>query len=253
MLPGGLMPIVQLIEIARSVSPKDAANLLRELPEDRLLAVVAGIGPKGAGRLLSGASGDFRAKLFSLLSESQLLDVLRVQSESEATRLLTSLPDERLHAVIATMRDDKVIALLPALSETRQASVLEAMDPRRRLAVLTRKYEREVADALVRANVEVSVPPEEGPGIMLAQGLGWRIVVAAGYDDDGTASVPAAEAGAYRLGANAALSVTTHKPSDAVAGYCRDAQAQGRPLEAVSWTGERHDSQLKRTLVSLFH
>jgi hypothetical protein len=105
----------------------------------------------------------------------------------------------------------------------------------------------------MRANVDVSVPAEEAPGVMLAQGLGWRIVVVAGYNDDGTTSVPAAEAGAYRLGANAALSVTSQKPSDAVAGYCRDAQAQGRPLEAVAWTGERHDSQLKRTLVSLFH
>jgi hypothetical protein len=253
MLPGGMMPIVQLIAIVRSVPPQHAANLLRELPEDRLLAIVAGIGPSGVARLLTGANAEVSATLIGTLSESQLFDVLRTQSESESTRLLTWLPEPRLRAIVATMRDEKIVALLGALPESRQATVLEAMDPERRHAILSRKYEHEVADALLRANVEVSVPDQEPPGIMVAQGLGRRIVVAAGYDDDGTSSVPAAEACAYRLGANAALSVTSLRPSDAVAGYCRDAQAQGRPLDAVTWTGERHDGQLKRMLVSLFH
>jgi hypothetical protein len=252
MLLGGMMPIVQLIDIVRSVPPRDAANLLREMPQDRLVAVIEGIGPGGVARLLTGATGDFRATLVAALSESQLLDVLRALSESEATRLLTTLPEQRLHMVVGTMRDEGVARLLSVLPEGRQTEVLEAMDPGRRHAALSRKYEADVAEALRRANVEVSLPTKEPPGILLAQGLGWLIAIAAGYGDDGTRSVPAAEAGALRMGANAALSITSLRPSDAVVDHCRGVRAQGRPLDAVIWTEERHDGQLKRTLVSLF-
>lgn len=247
------MPIVQLIEIVRSVPPRDAVNLLRELPTDRLLAVLAGVGPVEVRRWLVASDRIFRATLVDALTQTQLLEVLRGQADGESTELLTDLPDDRLNAVVETMREERVATLLAALPESRRATLLDTLDPGKRLATLSRKYERDVADALARANLEVSVPTKEPDGIVLAAGLGWRIAVAARYADDGTVAVHDAEAAAYRLGANAALAVVSLRPGEAPLAYCREAREHGRSLDAVLWSESKHDGQLKRAVASLFH
>jgi hypothetical protein len=247
-----MMPIVQLIEIVRSVPPRHAADLLRELPSDRLTAVMDGIGPAEIARLLTAATGKFHATLVESLTEIRLLDVLRAQSDAESIQLLASLPDDRLGGLVRSIPEARVATLLSTLPEARQAVVLRALDPGRRGAALSRKYEQDVADALTRANLDVGPAPGEAPGMVLALGLGWRFAVAAGYSDDGTITVGEAEAAAYRLGANAALAITDQRPSDAVLAYCREAQSLGRPVAAVLWTGRQHDGPLKRTIVSLF-
>jgi flagellar motility protein MotE (MotC chaperone) len=252
MLHGGMMPVVALIEIVRSVPPRHAADLLRELPADRLNAVMDGIGPAEIARVLSAAPGDFRATLVESLTDVRLLDVLYAQSDAESGQLLASLPDGRLGDIVGFIPDTTLATLLSVLPESRQAKVLQALEPGRRGVALSRKYEQEVAEALARANLDVRPAVGEASGIVVAQGLGWLFAVAAGFGDDGTITVGEAEAAAYRLGANAALAVTDQRPADAVLAYCREAQAQGRAVAATMWTGRQHDGPLKRTVVSLF-
>lgn len=246
------MPIVQLIGIVRGVSPRQAVDVLGGVPQDRLTAVLDALGPAEIARLLSAASGQFHATLIEALSEARLLDVLRTQSDANATSLLTGLPDARLEAVIATLPDSVVVMLLTTLPEHRQSRLLDAMTPEQRATVLSRQYENAVADALARANMDLSIPAGQPHGTVLAQGLGWRIAVTAGYADDGTAAVHDAESAAVRVGANAALAVTQLRPSDSVVAYCRHARELGRPVDVVMWSGRPHDGQLKRTLASLF-
>ncbi|HCT80784.1 MAG TPA: hypothetical protein DGG94_08335 [Micromonosporaceae bacterium] len=252
MLPGGMTPVVQLVAIIRNASPRDAAQLLKDMPVDRLPVVTAAMGPGEVARLLWAAPVDFRGALIDALTTEQLLEVLRAQQTNQAVTLLSMLPDERLGVVAESLSDKVVAALLTRLPDSRQAAVLEAMDPAKGFAALSRRYEQEVADSLVRANVEVTFPNGAPNGIVLVQGLGWRIVVAARYGDDGTIALRDAEDGAYRLEANGALSVTNLRPADAVVGHCRELRIQGQAVDAMRWTDTQHDGVLKRILVSLF-
>ncbi len=251
MLLGGMMPIAQLIEIVRHVPPRQAADLLRELPPDRLTAILAGLKPNEIARLVGVASGQFRDTVIEKLDDPRLLDVLDCQAEAAAAEVLVALPDERLCAIAVTLPDHALATLLPALADARLAMVLDAFDPVRRTAILSRRYSLDVADALVRANMRLDPAIRESPEIMLAHGLGWRVVVAAGFHDDGSTAVNRAEDAAYRIGAHSALAVTEIRPSDAVLTYCALAREAGRSVAAVHLTGHGHDGPLKRTLVSL--
>lgn len=216
------------------------------------LPIPAAMSPSDIALLLPAAAPDFRGALIDALTMEQLLEVLRALQPNQAVTLLSILPDERLGVVAESLPDKLVAALLTSLPESRQTALLEAMDPGKGFAALSRRYEQEVADSLVRANVEVTVPNGAPSGIVLVQGLGWRIVVAARYGDDGTIALPDAEGGAHRLGANGALSVTSLKPADGVIDHCRRTRLEGQAVDAMKWTDSQHDGILKRALVSLF-
>ncbi len=252
MLPGGMMPVTHLIAMIRSTPAQNAADLLKALPADRLPIVIAAMRPVDIARVLPAAPADFRDTLVAVLSANQLVELVRTAPTGRAVALLSRLPDERLSSAVDGLPDHAVPVLLGKLPPDRQARLLAAMNPRRVHVVLSRSYERDVAQALVRSNANVAVPDGAPGGILLAQKLGWRIAVAPRYGDDGRVAVRAAEDAAYRLRASGALSVTSHQPAEDVVRYCRESQRQSRPIDAVAWTDIRHDSALKRTLVGLF-
>jgi hypothetical protein len=246
-----MMPVTHLIAMIRSTPPESAVGLLTAIPADRLPVVMAAMRPADIARLLPATRSDFRGKLIEVLSANQLIELVRAMSTDQAVALLSTLSHERLSSVVGGLPDKVVSALLSTLPANRQTALLAVMDPRQVRAVLSRMYEHDVAQALVRSNAEVTVPDGAPFGILLVQTLGWRIVVAARYGDDGRVAVRDAEEAAYRLRASGALSVTNHQPAEDVVRYCRESQRQGRPIDAVAWTDTRHDSPLKRTLVSL--
>lgn len=190
--------------------------------------------------------------LIDALSVEQLIKLFRTDSTDQAVGLLLMLSHDRLSAVVDGLPDEDVVVLLTRLPVDQQIALLEVMDPRRAYAALSRRYEHGVADALARANVDVTIPEGTPSGVVLVQGLGWRIVVAARYGDDGRIAVRDAEEGAYRLRANGALSVTDHQPAEDVVRYCRESRHDDRPVDAVTWIDTRYDGSLTRTLVSLF-
>jgi hypothetical protein len=252
-LSGEMMPVTQLIMTIRSTSPQNGAGLLMAMPAEQLPVVVAAMASADLARLLPAARPDLRDRLLHAAGTEQLVDLVRHGPLDQAVAVLTPLPDERLRAVAQRLPDQVVSALLTAMPRERHGALLGGPDPGQTTAALSPVYRREVADALARANTAVSVPAGAPEGILLARTLGWWIVVAPRYGDDGRVGVRDAEDAAYRLRASAALSVTDRPPADDVLRYCRQARQQGRPIEAVAWLDDRHDGQLKRALVSLFH
>ena len=226
MLPGGMMPITQLIAMVRSTQPRQAVGLLAAMPADRMPAVVAELTTADLIRLLPAADNELRARLMGLLNTEQLADLTRALPTAEAVGMLSGLPLDQVRAVA-----DR----LPQQAQAARADT----------------YQREVAEALARANADVIIPADAPPGIVLVQLFGWQITVAARRDDDGRVAVRDAEDAAYRLRANAALAVTDHQPANDVLDYCDEARQQGRPISAVGWVDYRHDGYLKRALVSL--
>lgn len=253
MLPGGMMPITQLIAMVRSTSPRQAVGLLAAMPADRIPVAVAELTTTDLVRLLPAAGDDLRSRLIGLLSTDQLADLARAMPTAEAVAMLNRLPAEQVHAVADRLPQPTVAALLTAMPADRQTDLLSVMRPQQAHAAWAGTYQREVAEALARANAEVSIPANAPPGIVLVQIFGWQITVAARCDDDGRVAVRDAEDAAYRMRANAALAVTDYQPATDVLDYCDEARRQGRPISAVSWVDDRHDGFLKRALVSLVH
>lgn len=251
MLPGGMMPITQLIAMVRSTPPRQAVGLLAAMPADRIPVVVAELTTADLIRLLPAASGDLRARLMGLLSTEQLADLVRALPTAEAVDMLSKLPLDQVRAVADRLPQPTLAALLSALPTEIQTELLSVMRPQQAQAAWAGTYQREVAEALARANAEVSIPADAPPGIVLVQLFGWQITVAARRDDDGRVAVRDAEDAAYRLRANAALAVTDYQPATDVLDYCDEARRQGRPISAVGWVDNRHDGYLKRALVSL--
>lgn len=251
MLPGGMMPVTQLIAMIRSSPAKSAIGLLTSMPADRMPHVIAGLAPRDIARLLPLMRPEFLGMLAVSLTPEQLSGLIELTTPEQAVALVSALPTERFTAVGGGLSDQAVLTLLAELPEDRQSALRAALDPHRLHAALSTVYERDVAAALARANAEVSVPEGAPRGTVVARTLGWRIVVAARFGDDGRVAIRDAEAVAYRLRATGALSVTNYQPADDVLHYCHEARLQGRPIGAVAWVDLRHDGTLKRALVHL--
>ncbi|WP_326553021.1 magnesium transporter MgtE N-terminal domain-containing protein [Micromonospora sp. NBC_01813] len=246
-----MMPITQLIAMVRSTQPRQAVGLLAAMPADRIPVVVAELTTADLIRLLPAAGNDLRARLMGLLSTEQLADLVRALPTAEAVSMLSSLPLDQVRAVADRLPQPTLAALLTSLPAEIQTELLSVMRPQQAQAAWAGTYQREVAEALARANADVSIPADAPPGIVLVQLFGWQITVAARRDDDGRVAVRDAEDAAYRLRANAALAVTDYQPANDVLDYCDEARRQGRPISAVGWVDNRHDGYLKRALVSL--
>jgi len=251
MLPGGMVPVTQLIAMIRSTPPQSAAGLLTAMPADRLPIVIAEMRPADIARLLPATRPDFRDTLLATLSADQSIDLVKATSTDQAVTLLSTLPQERLDSVVGGLPNPVVSVLVATLPSNRRSALLASMDPRRAHAVLSRTYEHDVAQALARSNVDVTIPDGAPDGILFVRTLGWRIAVAARFGDDGRVAVRDAEDAAYRLRANGALSVTSRQPAKDVVRYCHESQRQGRPVDAVAWIDTWQDGALKRTLVGL--
>jgi hypothetical protein len=252
MLAGGMTPVTQLIALIRNTTPHNAAGLLAAMPADRLPVVVAAMRPADIARVLPATRTDLREMLINALSADQLTELVQLTTTGNAVNLLPALPRDRLTSVLDGLPDPLVSDLLIRMPESGQRALLAAMRPRRAHEMQAGMYERNVADALTRSNANVTVAYEPPRGILLVQNLGWRIVVAPRYGDDGRIAIRDAEEVAYRLRAQGALAVTDHQPNDDVVCYCRESQRQGRPIDAVAWTTSQDDSAVKRRLVGLF-
>lgn len=252
MLPGGVTPVVQLVAMIRNASPTAAAGLLMAAPADRLPHVIAAMSPADLARLLQAARPDLDRRLAQALPADQLIWVVHAVPVERAVALLSTLPADRLNPLIGALPDQITSALFAALPDERRAGMATVMEPGQAQAGLAQQYVREVADALIRMNISVMIPEGGTGNILLAQTLGWRMVVAPLHDDDGTVSTRDAESAAYQLGAKGGLAVTGQSPSEGAIRYCRASGSHGRPaVNAVLWTDNRHDGELARSLVSL--
>ena len=252
MLPGGMMPVTQLVAMIRSTPPQSAAGLLTAMPADRIPVVVAAMRPADIARVLPATRAELRDAMIAALSTAQLAELLCTVSTGQVATLVPALPAGRLTEVVDAMPDPVVSDLIGKVPREAQDALLAVMHWRRAHAVLARTYEQGVAGALARGNANVTVVDSPPCGTLLVQNLGWRIVVAARYGDDGRVAVHDAEEAAYRLRAHGALGVTDHEPTGDVVRYCRESQRQGRPVDAVAWIDAEDDNAVKRTLVGLF-
>ncbi|MFG2045038.1 magnesium transporter MgtE N-terminal domain-containing protein [Dactylosporangium sp. NPDC048998] len=248
MLPGGMMPVTQLIAMIRSSPPKSAAGLLMAMPAERLPVVTAAMRPADLVRLVPALKPEARRGFIQSLGPKHLFEVIRGMPLDEAAVLLPVVPTERLGPVVAGLSDGALAALLDGLPPDQRQRVESVADPRREQRVLGLAYGDAVARALARGNVQV-VWQDDG---LLVTKARWRIAVAARHGDDGRVAVRDAEDTAYKLRADGALAVTDVPATDDVLRYCKEARADGRPLETVTWVDDRHDGHLIRTLVSLF-
>jgi hypothetical protein len=246
MLPGGMMPVTQLVAVVRSTPPKAALGLLLGLPADRLPVVLAELRTDVA-RLLPVAGPTESDRIVSALTDEQLVELIQSMPDDQARTVVSGLPTDRLPHLI----DRLPVSALSSLPDDQQQALVTSMRPDQARDVMSTTYERGVMDALVRANTEVTIPPEAPPGILLVHVLDWWVTVAARHGDDGRVAVRDAEDAALRMGTHAALSVTTNEPAQDVLRYCAQARRQGWSITATMWHDERHDTLLKRSLVSL--
>ena len=247
MRPGGMSPITNLVAIVRSSPPSVAARLISELPKDRMLDVVTVLDSGSIVRLLAAADTGLRATLMDALPPDRLSSL----ASTIPPEILLSLPNEGLTALANGLPSAVVSHLLGLMRDERRAAFLGALEPAVAFAALSLEYQTEVANALARANLRVTVPSGVPAGVVLGQGNQWQVVVAARYHDDGTKALRDAEATAHQLRVRGALSVTNLRPASDVVAYCRESQRLGHAVDAISWTSVKHDNLLIRTLVSL--
>lgn len=245
MLPGGMMPVTQLVAMIRSSPPKGAAGLLMSMPADRLPLLAAQLRPADLARLVPALGAPARRDLVAAVTDERLPALVA----AHAVALVPALPTARLGAVVAVMPDEALAALLDALPAEERRRVTSVTDPRRERGVRGLQYRTQLCDALGRANVRIAAAPELPAGTWSVTGLRWRIAVAAGFGDDGSHAVRDAEDAAYRLRADGALAVIDGPAAAGVLAYCR---SSGRPVDVVTWADTRHDGHLTRALVGLF-
>ncbi|MET7397479.1 hypothetical protein ABZS66_28725 [Dactylosporangium sp. NPDC005572] len=248
MLPGGMMPVTQLVAMIRSSPPKSAAGLLMAMPAERLPVVTAAMRPADVARLVPALRPESQRQLVHALGPDHLFEVIRTVPLEQATALLALVPPERLAPVVAGLSDSALAALLGSLPAAERQRIESVADPRREHRVLGLAYGDAIARALVRGNLEVTAERDT----LLITKARWRVAVAARHGDDGRVAVRDAEDTAYRCRATGALAVTDVPAADDVLRYCREAREDGRPLSAVTWVDERHDGNLIRSVVSLF-
>ncbi|WP_432992757.1 magnesium transporter MgtE N-terminal domain-containing protein [Dactylosporangium sp. CA-233914] len=248
MLPGGMMPVTQLVAMIRSSPPKSAAGLLMAMPAERLPVVTAAMRPADLVRIVPALRPEARRGLIRALGPEHLFEVIRGVPLDEAAGLVPMVPTDRLAPVVAGLSDSALAALLGGLPQDQRQRVESVADPRRERRVLGLAYEDSVSRALARGNLQVGRQDD----VMVVTKGRWRIVVAARHDDDGRVAVLAAEDAAYTVRADGVLAVTDQPTAGEVLQYCQGARDAGRPLETATWVDERHDGHLIRTLVSLF-
>ncbi|WP_432840811.1 magnesium transporter MgtE N-terminal domain-containing protein [Dactylosporangium sp. CA-092794] len=248
MLPGGMMPVTQLIAMIRSSSPKSGAGLLMAMPADRLPIVTAAMRPADLIRLIPAIRPEARRSLIQALGPEHLFEVMRGIPLDAAAGLVPLIPTERLGPVVAGLSDSALAALLGGLTPDQRQRIESVADPRREQRVLAFAYGDAVSRALLRGNVKVTQQDDS----MIVIKSRWRIAVAARRGDDGRVAVRDAEDTAYKLRTDGALAVTDVPAAGDVLQYCKEARADGRALETVTWVDDRHDGHLIRTLVSLF-
>ena len=254
MLPGGMMPVTQLVAMMRSSPPQHAAGLLMAMPVDRLHAVLGALKPVDLARLVVGAKPNHRADILALLSHDQIIGVLRTVKPNQAAVLLSGVSRDLALAVIANLPTAAAAVLLNAMDVERRKVLLAGMDPVISGELLVTMYEHGVAHALGRTNATISYPPDGPRGTLLVRAFDRLIVVIIRYGDYGVfpvRGVQEAEHAATWARASAALAVTRLPLSDEANDYLDAARAAGRPLDAITWLDERHDGLLQRSLVGL--
>ncbi|MFB9444701.1 hypothetical protein Dvina_22565 [Dactylosporangium vinaceum] len=248
MLPGGMMPVAQLVTMLRSSPASSAAGLLQAMPADRLPIVAAALKPADLVRIVPALRPEARRGLLQALEPDCLSAVIRGVPPQQAATLLPLVPAERLAPVVAGLSDGALAEVLGGLTPEQRQRVESVAAPGRERKVLGLRYGESVARALVRGNVHVAVYSDT----MLVTKGRWRIAVAARLGDDGRVAVRDAEDTAYKVRADGALAVTDVAAAADVVQYTRETSDAGRPLETVVWVDERHDGHLMRALVSLF-
>ncbi|WP_164465870.1 magnesium transporter MgtE N-terminal domain-containing protein [Actinoplanes teichomyceticus] len=235
----------------RRTPPQSAISMLTGLPPERFVAVAAALGGADVARLMLAAKPDGRARLLEMFADRELIRATSAVTPEPAATMLAGLPVSRLRGLFGELPEPVRSALLTALPAERRDELLGELDNGQAQGARAALYERAVTAALRRANTEVTVPAGAPAGIMYVRAYHRLVAVAVCRGDDGRTGVPAAENAAYRLRAHGALCVTDQPIDPQVRRYCGGAREQGRPLDVVTWAGERHDGHLKRTLATL--
>jgi hypothetical protein len=254
-LPGGMMPITQLVAMLRTTPPQHAAGVLLAMPMDRINAVLGAMKPVDVARLLIGTKPPQRNTVLGLLSIEQIIGVLRTLPVEHAATLLAGLPKDHIVAVIDGLPPKAVPVLLEAMPPEFRAALLGEMDPYQADGTLTTMYQRGVAQALGRTNVHITYPNGDQDPTLLVQTFERLIVVSICYHDENGAlsqrEIRSAEDTATWLRAHGVLVVTNAPLTQEAIGYRSDARAMDRLVDVVTWIDNRHDGMLQRALVSL--
>jgi hypothetical protein len=172
----------------------------------------------------------------------------------QVARLLPSLPRDRMLTLVRDMPAAEIPALLEVLDPVHQDMVLEAMDPYWAGKFLATRYQRGVAQALDRTNVQIT-SPRGGPGdTLLVKVYSRFIVVTVHYQEHGQLRIhdlQKAEKESDRAQAGGALAVSNVPLAEGVSAYCREALRRGQLINAVTWVDPRDDGVLARVLVGL--
>src|SRR5690242_1930655 len=99
MLPGGMMPVTQLVAMIRSSPPKGAAGLLMAMPADRLPLLAAQLRPADLARLVPALGASARRDLVAAVTDERLPALVAPHAEA----LVPAVPTARLGAVVAAM------------------------------------------------------------------------------------------------------------------------------------------------------
>ena len=248
------MPVTQLVAMLRGTAPQHAAGVLLAMPTDRVNAVLTAMQPADIARLLSGMKAGQRNTVLSMLTIEQIIGVLRTMPVEHAAGLLAGMPKERIVEVIDGLPPKAVPVLMEAMPPEFRAALLDEMDPYQADGTMSTMYQRGVAQALGRTNVQITYPNGEQDPTLLVQTFERLIVVAICYHDDGALSqreIRTAEDTAAWMRANGTLVVTNAQLTQEAIGYRSEARSRERLVDVVTWLDPRHDGALQRALVSL--
>lgn len=100
-------PATQLVARLNDLRPADAAGVLRDLPPERQLAVVAALTNERLAHVLEEMPDEDQIALLGLLDAERAADILEEMSADDAADLIAGLPDDTASNLLALMEPDE--------------------------------------------------------------------------------------------------------------------------------------------------